>query len=256
MKQVFALLLLLPVAGALAGDDLFVRLPGGAFVSALKYEDIKSAQTVAPFELMKRPVTNAEFLAFVRKDPNWQRGQVASIFAESRYLSQWKGPLELGPAALPQQPVTWVSWFAASAYCESRNARLPTWLEWEYAAAADETRRDARKDPAWRERILSWYSRPSNTALSRAGLQAANVYGLQDLHGLVWEWTEDYSSLLVTGDNRSGGDADKSKFCGAGALSAGDLDNYAVLMRVAMLSSVEGKDATANMGFRCARTLP
>ena len=49
-----------------------------------------------------------------------------------------------------------VSWFAASAYCEAQGARLPTWNEWEYAAAADETRRDARKDPVWRERILAW----------------------------------------------------------------------------------------------------
>jgi formylglycine-generating enzyme required for sulfatase activity len=92
--------------------------------------------------------------------------------------------------------------------------------------------------------------------LPRAGLQPVNAYGVQDLHGLVWEWTEDYSALLVSADNRSGGDADKSKFCGAGALSTGDLDNYAVLMRVAMLSSIEGKDATANLGFRCARSLP
>ena len=256
MKRAFALLLLIPVAGVLASDGLFVKLPGGVFRSGLKYEDIKGTQTLAPFELMKRPVTNAEFLAFVRSDPSWQRGKVAAVFAEPRYLSHWKAPLELGPSALPQQPVTWVSWFAASAYCESQDARLPTWLEWEYAAAADETRRDARKDPAWRERILAWYSRPSNTALPRAGLQPANVYGVQDLHGLVWEWTEDYSSLLVSGDNRAGGDADKSKFCGAGALSTGDLDNYAILMRVAMLSSIEGKDATANLGFRCARSLP
>ena len=30
----------------------------------------------------------------------------------------------------------------------------------------------------------------------------------------------------------------------------------AVLMRVAMLSSLEGRDTTANMGFRCARSAP
>ena len=126
----------------------------------------------------------------------------------------------------------------------------------EYAAAADETRRDARSDRAWRERILAWYSRPSNEALARAGLQAPNAYGVQDLHGLVWEWTDDFSALLISGDNRNQGDADKAKFCGAGSLSMGDRENYAVLMRVAMLSSLEGADATANLGFRCARKLP
>ena len=149
-----------------------------------------------------------------------------------------------------------VSWFAAQAYCEAQGARLPTWHEWEYAAAADETRRDARDDPAWRERILAWYSRPSSGPLPRAGLQAPNAYGVQDLHGLVWEWIDDFSSLLVSGDNRNQGDADNAKFCGAGALSMDDRENYAVLMRVAMLSSLEARDTTANLGFRCARSAP
>ena len=248
------LLLALPVAGLLAGAGTWVRLPGGSFRTALKYEDVQGASRIAPFALMRKPVTNAEFLAFVEQHPQWRRDRVAGVFAEARYLAHWPGPAKLGGKALPAQPVVQVSWFAAQAYCEAQGARLPTWLEWEYAAAADETRRDARKDPAWRERILAWYSRPSNTALPRAGLQAPNAYGVQDLHGLVWEWTEDFSSLLVDADNRNQGDADNAKFCGAGALSMDDRENYAVLMRVAMLSSLEGNNATGNLGFRCARS--
>ncbi len=100
----------------------------------------------------------------------------------------------------------------------SRAAGLPTWNEWEYAAAADETRGDARQDPAWRERILGWYSRSSREALPRVGMQAPNAYGVHDLHGLVWEWTEDASSLMVDSDNRTQGDPDRGKFCGAGTL--------------------------------------
>jgi formylglycine-generating enzyme required for sulfatase activity len=256
MRRVVALLMLaLPVAGLVAGAAEYVKLPGGSFRTALKYEDLKGDTRIAPFALMRTPVTNAQFLAFVQTNPDWRRGRAARVLAEPRYLSHWAGPSTLGPKALPQQPVVQVSWFAAQAYCEAQGARLPTWSEWEYAAAADETRRDARKDPAWRERILAWYSKPSNQALQRAGLQAPNVYGAQDLHGLVWEWTEDFSSLLVSADNRNQGDADNTKFCGAGALSMDDRDNYAVLMRVAMLSSLEARDTTANLGFRCAMDL-
>lgn len=254
MRRFAVLLLALPVVAALAGTSEWVRLPGGNFRSALKYEDA-SRLPIAPFLLHKRPVTNGEFLAFVQAHPRWRRDKIASVFAEPRYLSHWSGSTTLGGLALPQQPVVQVSWFAASAYCEAQGARLPTWTEWEYAAAADETRRDARKDPAWRERILGWYSRPSSQALPRAGLQSPNAYGVQDLHGLVWEWTNDFSSLLVSSDNRSQGDADKLKFCGAGALSMDDRENYAVLMRVAMLSSLQGRDTTANLGFRCAKDL-
>lgn len=254
MRLLAALLsLLMPVAGAQAADAAaWVRLPGGEFRSALDYEDARTVR-VAPFALHKRPVTNAEFLAFVQAHPEWRRDQVASVLAEPRYLSHWSAPTRLGAEVAPRQPVVQVSWFAASAYCAAQGARLPTWSEWEYAAAADETRRDARKDPVWRARILDWYSRPSNHALPRAGLQTANAYGVQDLHGLVWEWTEDFSSLLVSADNRDQGDADKLQFCGAGALSMRDRDNYAVLMRVAMLSSLEARYTTRNLGFRCAR---
>jgi len=259
--QTVLLLLMLPVAAALAGGaglaakGGYVSLSGGHFRTALKYEDRRNGVRIAPFALMQRPVTNAEFLGFVRAHPQWRRDRVASVLAGPAYLAQWDGAEALGAHALAQQPVTQVSWFAAQAYCQAQDARLPSWNEWEYAAAADEARRDARKDPLWRERILGWYSRPSNGPLPRAGLQAPNAYGVQDLHGLVWEWTDDFSSLLVDGDNRNQGDSDTSKFCGAGALSMDDRENYAVLMRVAMLSSLQAADTTANLGFRCAKDL-
>ena len=258
MRRLIAVLLIfLPIAGLTAGAaGRYAGLPGGAFKSALQYEDRPDGQRVAPFALMRRPVTNAEFLSFVKAHPDWRRDRIANVFAEARYLFHWRSATDPGSPALLQQPVTSVSWFAANAYCESIGARLPTWTEWEYVAAADESRRDARKDPAWRERILAWYSKPSNQALPRVGLQAPNAYGIQDMHGLVWEWTEDFSSLLVSADNRNQGDADKARFCGAGALSMDDRDNYAVLMRVALLSSLEARDTTTSLGFRCARSAP
>jgi len=83
-----------------------------------------------------------------------------------------------------------------------------------------------------------------------------NAYGLRDLHGVVWEWTEDYSALLVSADNRNQGDPDRSRFCGAGALSVADPEQYAVLMRVALLSSLGGSDTTMNLGFRCVKEIP
>ena len=61
---------LLPLAawadvGGATGD--YVRIPAGAFVSALKYEDVNGAVRIDAFEMMRRPVTNAEFAAFVGK---------------------------------------------------------------------------------------------------------------------------------------------------------------------------------------------
>ena len=251
VAAVFVIGCLLPVTAWAA--DGYVRIPGGEFTTTLKYEDVRGSSRVGSFEIMKRAVTNDEFLAFVKMQPQWRRERVATVFADAGYLTQWPAPARLENGTQGGQPVTRVSYYAASAYCAAQGARLPRWIEWEYVAAADETRKDARRDPRWRERILAWYARPSTQALPRAGAQAPNAYGVQDLHGVVWEWTEDYSALLVTSDNRVQGDAERNRFCGAGALSMDDRENYAVLMRVAMLSSLGGSDTTRNLGFRCVR---
>jgi sulfatase modifying factor 1 len=230
----------------------YVTIPGGSFASVLPPDGKAAPAIVAPFRLRSLPVTNAEFLEFVRANPQWARFRIASLFADGQYLSHWAGPLSLGEAGR-NQPVTHVSWFAAEAYCESERARLPTWYEFEYVAAADESHADARSDPAWRERILDWYARPSTTALPDVDGTPKNFYGARDMHGLVWEWVGDYASLMISGDNRDQGDPDLLKFCGAGALSTQDRENYAILMRIALLSSLKAADTTANLGFRCAK---
>lgn len=231
------------------------RIAAGSFSSVLpltESADEIALVTIAPFELDRRPVTNAGFLAFVAGHPAWRRDKVASVFADRSYLAHWEGPLEPGEAVGPEQPVVNVSWFAARAYCESRGGRLPMWHEWEYAAAADEHETDARKDPAWRQRILSWYGETGGKRLAAVGSRAPNAWGVQDMHGLVWEWVEDFNALLVSSDNRDQGGADKLEFCGAAAATLEEKENYAVLMRTAMLSSLEGPDTTRNLGFRCA----
>ena len=207
---------------------------------------------VAAFRLDRRPVTNGEFLQFVMRHPEWRRGRIPALFADADYLSHWADDDRLGAAALPEQPVTRISWFAARAYCAASGGRLPRWSEWELAAAADENSADARTAAAWRTRILDWYARPANEALAPVGRSPPNVYGVEDLHGLIWEWVDDFGALMVSGDSRTQGDPDKLAFCGAGALSAQDRDNYPILMRIAFLSSLEGKSTARSLGFRCA----
>ena len=230
----------------------YAALPGGQFASVLPADATDADVVITPYRLRATPVTNAEFLAFVTAHPQWRRDRTPIVFAEARFLSQWQSATALGSDTLPTQPVTQVSWFAAQAFCEAEGARLPTWNEWEFVAAADAKRTDARSDPAWREQILSWYSRPSTMPLPAVG-GAPNAYGVRDMHGLVWEWVGDFNALLVASDSRDQNDPDRLKFCGAGALNLRDRDNYAVLMRIAMLSALKAADTTANLGFRCAK---
>ncbi len=232
-----------PDAAPIAGGEWRSILPTGTSARSVRVE---------PFFLDRTPVTNAQFLAFVRQNARWQRGAAPAALADSGYLKHWHGPAELGSAAQPDQPVTRVSWFAARAYCDARGARLPYWYEWELAAAADETTRDARTRPGWQQRLLEWYSKPSSRPLAPVGAEPANLYGVRDLHNLVWEWVEDYNALMVSGDSRERGDPDQLEFCGSGALSFQNPDEYAVAMRIAMLSSLQASSTTTNLGFRCA----
>ncbi len=230
------------------GQPGYRLLRGGTLRTVLPPDGKQTPARVAPFSLRVNPVTNAEFARFTTRNPQWRPGNAPAVFADVNYLRHWHAPTR--EQAL--QPVTHVSWFAAQAYCESEGARLPNWHEWELAAAADETRADARDDAAWRSRILGWYSQVSAT-LPAAGASRPNLYGIRDLHGVIWEWVQDYGALMVSGDSRNQGDPDTLKFCGAGALSAPDRENYPILMRVAMLSSLAAANTTRNLGFRCAR---
>ena len=243
-----AALAALPAAGQ-TGDAAMRRVPGG------RYEPFFPAQPgeqvrVAGFALDVAPVTNAEYLAFVHREPRWQRSRVPRLFADGRYLDHWAGDEDLGDVRV-DAPVVRVSWFAARAYCRSRGARLPTEAEWEYAARADERRRDGMTRPAGAARILRWYARPGATAGPvRAG--RPNVYGIHDLHGLVWEWVSDFNAALVSSDGRQDRDRERERFCGGAALEASDRSGYAAFMRYAFRSSLSADYTVANLGFRCA----
>jgi formylglycine-generating enzyme len=232
----------------------YVVVPAGTLNTVLA-NDANSAPVAVPrFVMRVTPVTLGELQDFVMRHPQWQWATVSRTFADAGYLRAWRSSTELPSASAAQQPATDISWFVAQAFCESEGGRLPTWTEWEYAAAADATRTDARADPAWLARVLGWYARPATADLPAVGGEP-NVYGVRDLHGLIWEWVDDFNALLVNTDSRSGDDPDKLKFCGAGAINLQDKQNYAVLMRIALLSSLKAADSTSSLGFRCVRPL-
>jgi formylglycine-generating enzyme required for sulfatase activity len=241
----------LALAFALAPSDGTVPIGGGTYRPLYPADPQTPETAVEAFRLDARPVTRGEFAAFVVDHPEWQRGRVPGIFADPGYLARWTSPSV--PDGRPAQPVVGVSWFAARAYCGARAKRLPTADEWEYAARASATAADATGDPAWRAQILAWYARPSTGDLPDVGTGTPNFWGVYDLHGVVWEWVEDFNSVLVADDAREAGDAERSRFCGAGALSAAAADDYASFMRIAFRSSLEARYTTANLGFRCAR---
>ena len=234
-----------------------VNISGGKFTPLYGLPKGVPSITVHTFKIDKYPVTNQDFHTFVLAKPEWSKQQVLALFADRNYLKHWEASAD-HVASQPSgvqlhKPVVNISWFAANDFCLAQGGRLPKLNEWEYVAAADQTKHNALRDPKFVEQLLAWYSRPFvPEQLPEVGKQQPNAWGVYDLHGLVWEWTLDFNSVFVTGDNRQEGDDLKNLFCGAGATNAADKSDYAAFMRYALRNSVQASYTLENLGFRCA----
>lgn len=249
--KLFLLILTMQTSG-------FAQSEGMVFIKGSRYIPLYGRDStvveVKDFEMDEYPVTNAQFANFVKKYPKWQKGNVIALFADKSYLANWKNQVELNEDQNPNSPATYISWFAAKAYCECQGKRLPTVDEWEYVAMADETTKDARTKPSYNQQILAWYETP-RTNKNKIGETPKNAWGVYDLHGLVWEWTLDFNSILITGESRKDVDKDSNLFCGSAAVNATDLMNYAAFMRYAIRGSLKAKYSMKNLGFRCVKDI-
>jgi ergothioneine biosynthesis protein EgtB len=147
---------------------------------------------IAPFELATRPVTNAEYLEFIRAggygnaahwlSDGWatvQREQWSRPIYWSRSLEQeftLRGLVELDPHA----PVCNLSYYEADAFARWADARLPTEFEWEVAAAGV---------PICGNFVEGRHWHPTAAAPPALAPQA-DAPTLQQMFGDVWEWTQ------------------------------------------------------------------
>ena len=236
------------------GGDGMVLIPAGEYLPLIRSKDEPERVAVAAFRLDVRPVTNAEFLAFVRAHPQWRRSRVSRLFADPGYLGDWAGELEPGPRAPADAPVVRVSWFAVRAFAQAAGKRLPTTAEWERAAAAGFTQADGASEPGFQSTVLAWLTRPNPEPLPVAGSGRANAFGARDLLSLVWEWVDDFNTSMVTGESRADSGLERTLFCGAGAAGARDPSDFPAFIRAGFRSSVRANYTVPNLGFRCAQT--
>lgn len=231
------------------------RIPDGVYRPFFRGTGDPKEIRVHAFAIDILPVTNGDFLKFVRSHPQWRRSQVKRLFADEFFLNNWAGDLEPGTNAPLDAPVTLVSWFAARAYAQAEGKRLPTVAEWEYAAAASPSRPDGEHDTEFKREVLAWYSTSTPAKPLKTGTSRPNFWGVRDLHGLVWEWVLDFNTAMVTGDSRGDGALDRRLFCGAGSQGAADVDDFPAFMRYGFRSSLRADYCVHNLGFRCAKDL-
>lgn len=230
-----------------------VKISGGTYKPL--YSKNEEVRKVGSFFMDIYPVTNGEFLEFVKANPQWQRSKVKHLFADHLYLHHWKGDVELGENTDCKSPVTNVSWFASKAYAEWKGKRLPTVDEWEYTASASRTKKDGTNDTSITRRILGWYSKLSSKTIAHVGSTEKNYWGVYDLFGLVWEWTYDFNNALVTGESRGDSNLERNLFCGNSSSGAGNVNDYPAFMRYGFRSSLKANYTVSNLGFRCVKDL-
>ena len=169
-----------------AGGLLAIGHEGKAF--AFDCEGPRHQIFLRPYRVARRPVTNADWLAFMDDagyttptlwlSDGWdavrRNGWSAPLYWERRD-SAWWGMTLRGPQLIdPDAPVCHVSYFEADAFARWAGKRLPTEAEWEYAAAGIAIAGNFAG---------SGRLRPAPVRSDSDGTPAG-------LFGDVWEWTQ------------------------------------------------------------------
>jgi ergothioneine biosynthesis protein EgtB len=184
--------------------------PDGVPVFAFDNEKPAHQVFLQDFAIDRAPVSNGEFLRFLRaggyRDYRWWFSEAWEVVTKE----QWQAPLYwevhdgqwlirgfdgLHPAeSKADEPVSHVSYYEASAYSKWAGKRLPTEAEWEKAACFELTSGRIRvfpwgNDPADQLRANLLESDLWGTASVGAFPGGRSPYGCQQMIGDVWEWT-------------------------------------------------------------------
>jgi formylglycine-generating enzyme required for sulfatase activity len=274
-------------ASALAGE--FVDIPGGSFQMGCSPGDSDCEDTelpvhtvsIRPFRMGKYEVTVGQFKRFVEAagyGTDAERGGgCETVQADGKWAEQagrdWKDP---GFPQTDRDPVVCVSWNDAKAYVQwlSRQGggryRLPSESEWEYAVRAGGSARYGFGDS---EAMLCAYGNVADRTAQRqfsnwavascddgalytapVGSYRANGFGLHDMHGNVWEWTEDCYNASYA-DAPSDGTAWTAGDCGRRVVRGGSWIFNPRYLRSAVRDGIPAGVAGINAGFRLARAL-
>ena len=194
---------------------------------------------VQPFAIDRHPVTNAQFKAFLDDSGYWPADA-------QNFLAHWQDGAP--PAGFADRPVTWVGIEDARAYAAWAGKRLPREWEWQYAAQGTDGRRypwgnawHAEAAPA--PELGRTMPNPPPVGAHPAG---ASPFGVEDLVGSVWQWTDEYHDDRIRAAVLRGGSAYQPQTSHWYFPQAYALNEHGKYLLMA-----PAKDRSAGIGFRC-----
>lgn len=210
--------------------------------------------TVANFYMDAYDVTNRQFADFTEAVPAWGKEGADESLHNGRYLEHWFNGDP--PRDTLDHPVIFVTWYAAVAYCDWHDNRLPTEAEFEWAAMNPETRAEypwGNAPPG--DDLVSWGGNGIDGTVP-VGSYPPNSRGLYDMSGNVWHFTSDawlgsYGESLADPARLedAAGDPRIRRVVRGGSWGAS-----AANLRVRYRDSHRPFDAREMVGFRCARS--
>ncbi|NRF65816.1 SUMF1/EgtB/PvdO family nonheme iron enzyme [Aquincola sp. S2] len=238
-----------------------VRIPGGAFDFVVGGVEIEGQQwdgvdvqypwessarrfhrhrmQLQPFHIDRTLVTNQQFHAFIEASGYQPRDT-------HNFLRDW---VHGAPrAGWSNKPVTWISLEDARAYAAWAHKRLPHEWEWQYAAQGSDGRlypwgnawNPHAVPPTQRDRVLG---PPADVDAYPEG---ASPFGVLDLIGNVWQWTDEFEDEHTRAAVLRGGSAYLPQTSHWYFPQAQRLDQHGKYLLMA-----PGKDRSACIGFRC-----
>ena len=255
-----------PAMASPAAPEGMVLIPAGEF--QMGSNDPEAANDEQPvhtvyvdgFFMDKYEVTNAQYKKFIDAKPEWRKDRIDPAFYLGTYLFSWNG--NDYPQGKANHPVVEVPWYAAMAYAQWAEKRLPTEAEWEYAARGGLV---GKKYP-WGDGIDTDKANYSGNAgrSTAVGKYPPNKYGLHDMAGNVLEWcldeyNPDFYSISPRENPLSGADTVdwiinnftnvKTYRVWRGGSWPSDPEFVRVAVRRGDLPTMAG----SNYGFRCVR---
>jgi len=212
------------------------------------------------------PFSDAKPVKIGETDEKPQHHVNIQSFAIGKYevtQEQWYSVMGNNPSSNKGRtlPVENVSWDDAQLFVQKlsrktgKKYRLPSEAEWEYAARGGSTTKYPWGNSDAELHVYAWFSAIANST-NPVGLKKPNQFGLYDMLGNVWEWTQDcwnenYKGAPTDGSAWASGNCSERVVRG-GSWDVGPRSSYAAYRYYRETSS----NRFHVFGFRVARTLP